>query len=130
VLKQLNSIHACKLKDATPLLKALAQNSSITELNLNDVKLTPEDYTLISRLTSLKILSLKESPIEDADLKKLASLQKLETLYVDRCHRLTLAAVDTLRKFKNLKQLRPPDQIEDSFSEENLRQSFPGLRLL
>lgn len=130
VLKQLNSIHACKLKDATPLLKALAQNSSITELNLNDVKLTSEDYTLISRLTSLKILSLKESPIEDADLKKLASLQKLETLYVDRCHRLTLAAVDTLRKFKNLKQLRPPDQIEDSFSEENLRQSFPGLRLL
>lgn len=130
VLKQLNCIHACKLKSATPLLKALAETHNITELNLNDVKLSTEDYSLISQLTSLKILSLKDSSIEDADLDKLTSLENLETLYIDRCHRLTLAAVDILRKFKKLKVLRPPDQIEDSFSEENLRRSLPGLRLM
>lgn len=128
LLPQLKCLQASMLTDATPVLKILGKSNNITELNLSNVKLTAEDYTLISRLTNLRLLSLKESAITDADLIKLTTLTNLETLYIERCGNLTAATVDILKRFKSLTRLKPPDHIEEFFTEEILRQYFPHLR--
>lgn len=128
LLPQLNSLQASMLSDATPVLKILVQSNNITELNLSNVKLTAEDYTLISRLTNLRLLSLKESAITDADLLKLTTLKNLETLYIERCGNLTEATVEILKRFRGLTRLKPPDHIEEFFTDEILRQYFPRLR--
>ncbi len=130
ILPQLKSLHACMLSNATPVLTILVKSNNLTELNLNNVKLSSEDYALISRMTNLQILSLKESNIKDADLLKLSSLPNLATLYIDRCGNLTPTTIDTLKRFKSLKELRPPDQIEELFSDEALHQSLPHLRVI
>lgn len=130
ILPQLQSLHANMLSDATPVLTVLVKSNKLTELNLNNVKLSNEDYALISRMTNLHILSLKESAIKDADLLKLSSLPNLTTLYIDRCGNLTPTTIDTLKRFKSLKELRPPDQIEELFSDEALHQSLPHLRVI
>jgi len=118
------------LSEATPVLTALVKSNNLTELNLSNVKLSTADYALISQMTNLQILSLKESAIKDADLLKLSSLPNLTTLYIDRCGNLTPTTIDTLKRFKSLKELRPPDQIEELFSDEALQQSLPHLRVI
>ncbi len=130
ILPQLQTLHANMLTDATPVLTVLAKSNNLTELSLNSAKLSNEDYSLISRITNLHILSLKESAIKDADLLKLSSLPNLTTLYIERCGNLTPTTIDTLKRFKSLKELRPPDQIEELFSEEALQQSLPHLRVI
>lgn len=130
ILPQLQTLHANMLTDVTPVLAALVKSNKLTELNLNSVKLSSEDYALISQITNLQILSLKESAIKDADLLKLSSLPNLTTLYIDRCGNLTPTTIDTLKRFKSLKELRPPDQIEELFSDEALHQSLPHLRVI
>jgi serine/threonine protein kinase len=130
ILPQLQTLHVNMLSDVTPVLTVLVKSNNLTDLYLNNVKLSNEDYALISRTTKLQILSLKESATKDADLLKLSSLPNLTTLYIDRCGNLTPATIDTLKRFKSLKELRPPDQIEELFSDEALQQSLPHLRLI
>lgn len=129
-LSRLKSLHASGLKDARPTLLALVKVNQIEEIDLNKVKLSHEDYSLIARLTNLRSLSLKESPIEDADLETLSSLPNLKDLYLDGDDKLTSAATKALVKFKALKRLRPPDQIEDRLNEKTLRQALPGFHLI
>lgn len=130
ILPKLQTLHAIMLTNATPVLSILVKSNNLTELNLSNVKLSTADYALISKMTNLQILSLKESAIKDADLLKLSSLPNLTTLYIDRCGSLTTTTIDTLKKFKSLKELRPPDQIEELFSDEALHQSLPHLRVI
>lgn len=130
ILPKLKSLQVGMLSEATPVLTALVKSNNLTELNLSNVKLSTADYALISQMTNLQILSLKESAIKDADLLKLSSLPNLTTLYIDRCGNLTPTTIDTLKRFKSLKELRPPDQIEELFSDEALQQSLPHLRVI
>lgn len=130
ILPQLLSLHAGMISEATPALQALVKSNKLTELNLNNTKLSQEDYALIARMTNLQILSVKESAIKDADLKKLSTLSNLTTLYIERCSSLTPTIIEILKGFKSLRELRPPDQIEELFSDEALHRSLPHLRVI
>lgn len=129
-LTKLKSLHVSCLKDARPTILALVKVNRIEEIDLNKVKLTHEDYSLIARLTKLRSLSLKESLLEDSDLETLSSLPNLEVLYLDGDFKLTSAATKSLMKFKALKRLNPPDQIEDRVNEKTLRQALPGIQII
>ncbi|MFA6211524.1 MAG: hypothetical protein WCT03_27350 [Candidatus Obscuribacterales bacterium] len=118
------------LLEKLPTLLALVQVNQIEEIDLNKVKLSHEDYSLIARLTKLRSLSLKESMLEDADLETLSSLPNLEDLYLDGDYKLTSAATKALVKFKALKRLRPLEQIEDRINEKTLRQALPGFHFI
>jgi hypothetical protein len=125
VLTQLRSLQISMLSEVTPVLKVLVKGNNLTELNLSCAKLSTADYALISQMTNLKILSLKESAINDEDLLRLSSLPNLNTLYIDRCGNLTTTTIDTLKRFKSLRELRPPDQLEELFSDETLHEFSP-----
>lgn len=129
-ISRLKSLHASGIDDARPTILALVKANRIEEFDLNKVKLNHEDYRLIARLTKLRSLSLKESLLEDADLATLSSLPKLEILYLDGDFKLTSAATNALMKFKALKRLNPPDQIEERISEKTLRQALPGVHFI
>ena len=74
------SVNLSLAKDLAAALSELQVCSRIEALDLGGADPRPEDVQAISKLISLKSLTLNSTPVEDADIGTLTSLRELESL--------------------------------------------------
>jgi serine/threonine protein kinase len=86
-------IHGTKARD----LRFLSNLKKLRFLFVYHLKLSPEAYEHIGRLTNLYELNLGFTPITDNDLPKLYNLHGLRLLGLEKCENLTNLGIDKLR---------------------------------
>jgi serine/threonine protein kinase len=86
-------IHGTKARD----LGFLSNLKNLKFLFVYRLKLSPQAYEHIGRLTKLYELNLGFTPITDTDLPKLYNLHELHLLGLENCKNLTTLGIDKLR---------------------------------
>lgn len=86
-------------------LAHLANLKNLATLVLSDTRVTGESLALISELPKLRVLSLDGITISSEQLSKVAVSTSLESLSLRRVSGITIDALETLSKSKQLKRL-------------------------
>jgi len=83
---------------------------------------------MISKLSNLRILSLRDTDADDSDLSKLSALTHLEQFNLRMCNHLTKSSINSLCKMKSLKSVYLPEELITTTNEETLQKAIPGLK--
>ena len=86
---------------------------SLRSLKLSGLGITPKSLKLLADQQDLEELMLKDTQVTDDDLVMIAKLPKLSTLLLERCSKLTDAAIAPLVDAPNLSRLH---LIDNTFS--------------
>jgi len=127
-LTRLKSLGISKITSATPVLNNLALSNHLEELILNQANLKKTDFVMISKLSNLRILSLRDTDADDSDLSKLSALTHLEQFNLRMCNHLTKSSINSLCKMKSLKSVYLPEELITTTNEETLQKAIPGLK--
>jgi len=102
-IHQLRHLSVDRIAPISKTLLSLTQDkdSKLRVLNVSDIKLSPQDITLLSRLKSLEQLDLNGANITDEQLAQLQNL-KIKKLEISRCINLSPQCYKILAKFPNL----------------------------
>ena len=95
----------------------LASLPRLRSVRLSGSEITTTGLVRLRPLADLAELALQDTQIDDAGLRKLTSLKRLETLSLRRANNLTDNALACLKEFPVLTRLA---LIEDGFSDEGL----------
>lgn len=108
VLPQLVKLDIQGTKDLLPILKALTKSKRILRLVLGECTLTADEVKLLSELSALKELFLRDTSISNADLEQLTKLSNIEILNLEKCRNIDGDCFSSLQAFKHLSRLQIP----------------------
>jgi len=103
-LKKMQVIHAERIKNPGVMLAALQGSTSLTVLELRQSGVENQDCRLLATLTNLELLDLCNNHLDDTGLNALVHLRKLTALNLHK-NRITSKSIETLKNFPRLKSL-------------------------
>ncbi|MBP9091076.1 serine/threonine protein kinase [bacterium] len=123
---KIEEFHYSYCPNVTPMLLKLKSCKNLQLLDVQASDLTYQDYKAISELTGLRTLKFQSELMTLNELKLLANLPRLETIYLLDCG-LDETAIPILRQFKALNSLRMGTPKTLARVREKFKAGLPGV---
>jgi len=124
-LKQLDCLRAGGADHMAKVVAALVGSKSLTSLAIPAGKLTDKDMDVLSRIKTLKRLSLQTNPgITDSGIAKLVALPHLVSLHIEGCS-VTPKAIVSFHRMSNLRELNIAPNAWTAQDFAKLRAALP-----
>ncbi len=127
LLKQIFVIQIESMNEPSVLLESLLKHNQLDNLDVRHMILQRKDFATISKMSTLRLLTIKSTNVTDEDLEAMTKLTNLRQLNIDCCSNLTVKSIATISKFKKLKNLILPIELRNQQNESKLKELLPNL---
>ncbi len=127
LLKQILVIQIESMNEPSVLLESLLKHNRLDNLDVRHMILQRKDFATISKMSTLRLLTIKSTNVTDEDLEAMTKLTNLRQLNIDCCSNLTVKSIATISKFKKLKNLILPIELRNQQNESKLKEQLPNL---
>lgn len=129
LLKHLVVIQIESMKEPSPLLESLLKHNRLDNLDVRHMILQRKDFVTISKMSTLRLLTIKSTNVTDEYLEALTKLTNLTQLNIDCSSKLTIQSIATISKFTKLKNLILPIHLRNQQNESKLKELLPNLTI-